>query len=151
MESRFSRSHSVVSNHYSNSHHSSFNQSAVVVQDVVVDLNRNRDRDRGSSSDSVAGVQSQENYVDREDSETVASSTSGGIGNGTVVVTGIPATSMAYLPQNIVLTELRHDAFEACTPSGPAESGLVSKWRPKDRVICFFCLLTAYYLLGVTL
>lgn len=43
-------------------------------------------------------------------------------------------TSMAYFPQNIVLCELRHEAFEACAPSGPSDSGLVSKWRPKDRV-----------------
>ncbi|KAL8141036.1 hypothetical protein V2J09_007057 [Rumex salicifolius] len=43
-------------------------------------------------------------------------------------------TSMAYLPQNVVLCELRHDAFEACAPAGPADSGLVSKWRPKDRM-----------------
>ncbi|KAL5550675.1 hypothetical protein UlMin_000851 [Ulmus minor] len=55
------------------------------------------------------------------------------------------ATSMAYLPHNIVLCELRHDAFEACLPSGPSDSGLVSKWRPKDRmktgcVALVFCL-----------
>lgn len=43
-------------------------------------------------------------------------------------------TSMAYLPQTVVLCELRHDGFEDCMPAGPSDSGLVSKWRPKDRV-----------------
>lgn len=45
----------------------------------------------------------------------------------------VTVTSMAYLPQTSVLCELRHEAFEAC---GPLDSGLVSKWRPKDRVSC---------------
>ncbi|KAI7750720.1 hypothetical protein M8C21_013022 [Ambrosia artemisiifolia] len=133
MESRFSHSQSqssmvaVVSNHV---HQLNINPSVVVVQDVVLDSNRDRD----TSSDSV----------DREeDSEAVASSTNTGYGNA--VVSGIPATSMAYLPQNVVLSELRHDAFEAFTPSGPAETGLVSKWRPKDRmktgsVVLVLCL-----------
>lgn len=52
-----------------------------------------------------------------------------GSGNHAVAV-----TSMVYLPQMVVLCELRHDAFEDCSPAGPAESGLVSKWRPKDRM-----------------
>ncbi|KAA8517496.1 hypothetical protein F0562_017874 [Nyssa sinensis] len=43
-------------------------------------------------------------------------------------------TSVAYLPQTFVLCELRHEAFEACVPSGPSDCGLVSKWRPKDRI-----------------
>ncbi|KAK1270551.1 Regulatory-associated protein of TOR 1 [Acorus gramineus] len=43
-------------------------------------------------------------------------------------------TSMAYLSQTVVLCEPRHEAFEACLPSGPSESGLVSKWRPKERM-----------------
>lgn len=62
----------------------------------------------------------------RRESETASSS----YGNATATT----ATSMAYLPQTIVLCELRHDAFEACVPLGPSDSGLVSKWRPKDRV-----------------
>lgn len=136
----------VVSNHLdrcsisnSNSLRSSLNQTVAVVSDGVVDGSSDMD----SSTDSVAGVQRRgENSSNRdvEDSETVVSSTSY-YGNGNVVVNGIPATSMAYLPQNVVLCEIRHDAFEACTPSGPAESGLVSKWRPKDRVnFCFCCI-----------
>lgn len=48
------------------------------------------------------------------------------------------ATSMAYLPQTVVLGELRHEAFEACVLSGPSDSGLVSKWRVKDRVLSTF-------------
>ncbi|KAK3404989.1 hypothetical protein EUGRSUZ_K01267 [Eucalyptus grandis] len=43
-------------------------------------------------------------------------------------------SNLSYLPQNVVFCELRHEAFEACVPCGPSESGLVSKWRPKDRM-----------------
>nr|XP_009800408.1 PREDICTED: regulatory-associated protein of TOR 1 isoform X4 [Nicotiana sylvestris] len=43
-------------------------------------------------------------------------------------------TSMAYLPQNIVFCELRHDRFEEYVPSGPSRSGLISKWRIKNRM-----------------
>ncbi|GER35733.1 regulatory-associated protein of TOR 1 [Striga asiatica] len=43
------------------------------------------------------------------------------------------ATSMAYLPQTVVLCEHRHDAFEDCLASGLSESGLVPKWRPRER------------------
>lgn len=46
----------------------------------------------------------------------------------------LAATSMAILPQAIFLCESRHEGFEECVPSGPSESGLVSKWRPKDRM-----------------
>lgn len=66
----------------------------------------------------------------RRDSESASSS----YGNATITAT----TSMAYLPQTIVLCELRHEAFEVCLPTGPSDSGLVSKWRPKDRVSAFF-------------
>ncbi|XP_012089724.1 regulatory-associated protein of TOR 1 [Jatropha curcas] len=61
----------------------------------------------------------------RRDSETASSS----YGNAAVTT-----TSMAYFPQTVVLCELRHDAFEASVPTGPSDSGLVSKWRPKDRM-----------------
>ncbi|XP_057866862.1 regulatory-associated protein of TOR 1 isoform X1 [Cryptomeria japonica] len=44
------------------------------------------------------------------------------------------STSIVYLPPTVYFNDLRHDAFEACTPSGPSESGLVSKWRMKDRM-----------------
>ncbi|KAE9591951.1 putative transcription factor WD40-like family [Lupinus albus] len=46
----------------------------------------------------------------------------------------VGATSMAYLPHTVVLSELRHLAFEALIPIGPSHTGLVSKWRPKDRM-----------------
>lgn len=69
----------------------------------------------------------------RRDSEAASSS----YGNAVVST----ATTMVYLPQTIVLCELRHDAFEACLPAGPSESGLVSKWRPKDRVSRFTSIL----------
>ncbi|XP_057476943.1 regulatory-associated protein of TOR 1-like isoform X3 [Actinidia eriantha] len=61
------------------------------------------------------------------DSESATSS----YGNATVT-TSATVTSMAYLPQTVVLCELRHEAFEGCVPSGPSDSGLVAKWRPKN-------------------
>ncbi|XAR55764.1 hypothetical protein NMG60_11035961 [Bertholletia excelsa] len=61
------------------------------------------------------------------DSETASCS----YGNATATSA---ATSMAYLPQTIVLCDLRHEAFEDCVPSGPSDRGLVSKWKPKDRM-----------------
>lgn len=62
----------------------------------------------------------------RGDSDAASSS----YGNATSSTT----TSMAYLPQTVVLCEFRHEAFEASLPAGPSDSGLVSKWRPKERV-----------------
>ncbi|XP_010264478.1 PREDICTED: regulatory-associated protein of TOR 1-like isoform X2 [Nelumbo nucifera] len=62
----------------------------------------------------------------RRDLEAAASSSSN--------AAGMTTTSMAYLPHTVVLCELRHEAFEDCLPSGPSENGLVSKWRPKDRM-----------------
>lgn len=75
----------------------------------------------------------------RRESETASSS----YGNATATT----ATSMAYLPQTIVLCELRHDAFEACVPLGPSDSGLVSKWRPKDRVSSSFQYMLFIFLI----
>ncbi|KAL2455765.1 Regulatory-associated protein of TOR 1 [Abeliophyllum distichum] len=43
-------------------------------------------------------------------------------------------SSMAYLPQTLVLCELRHDGFEESVPSGPSNSGLIAKWWPRDRM-----------------
>ncbi|KAB1224581.1 Regulatory-associated protein of TOR 1 [Morella rubra] len=62
----------------------------------------------------------------RRDSETASSSHGNASGSTT--------TSLAYLPHNKVLSELRHEAFEACVPTGPSDNGLVSKWRPKERM-----------------
>ncbi|KAJ7559940.1 hypothetical protein O6H91_04G107500 [Diphasiastrum complanatum] len=41
---------------------------------------------------------------------------------------------IAFLPHTMYLCDLRHDAWEASTSSGPAENGVVSKWRMKDRM-----------------
>ncbi|XP_062181842.1 regulatory-associated protein of TOR 1-like isoform X2 [Phragmites australis] len=43
---------------------------------------------------------------------------------------------VAYLPQVVVLCEQRHEALNeaAAAAAGPSTSGLVSKWRPKDRM-----------------
>lgn len=43
-------------------------------------------------------------------------------------------TSIAYLPQTVYLSDLRRDACEASTVAGPVETGLVSKWRMRDRM-----------------
>ncbi|XP_068634561.1 regulatory-associated protein of TOR 1-like isoform X2 [Aristolochia californica] len=64
---------------------------------------------------------------DEPDAPSTSNNGAGTSGAGTT-------TSMAYLPQTVVLCELRHEGFELCVPSGPSESGLVSKWRPKDRM-----------------
>jgi regulator-associated protein of mTOR len=47
------------------------------------------------------------------------------------------ATTMAYLPQTSFFNGLHHDAFELELPTGPSDSDLVSKWRPKDKVCCY--------------
>ncbi|KAF8397000.1 hypothetical protein HHK36_018638 [Tetracentron sinense] len=95
-------------------------QSLVAVSNHLDELSIRRDGDYGGQ---------------RRDSETASSSGCNGV-----------TTSMAYLPQTVVLCELRHEGFEACVPPGPSENGLVSKWRPKDRcwkflfgVICTYC------------
>ncbi|KAJ7950080.1 regulatory-associated protein of TOR 1-like [Quillaja saponaria] len=90
---------------------SRFSQSSVVV------VSNHLDDSASSHEDVDLGLQ-------RRDSETASSS----YGNASTT------TSMAYLPQTVVLCELRHDAFEASVPTGPTDSGLVSKWRPKDRM-----------------
>uniref|UniRef100_A0A0D6QVD8 Raptor N-terminal CASPase-like domain-containing protein n=1 Tax=Araucaria cunninghamii TaxID=56994 RepID=A0A0D6QVD8_ARACU len=44
------------------------------------------------------------------------------------------STSIVYLPQTVYFNDLRHEAFEASAPTGPSESGLVSKWQMKHRM-----------------
>lgn len=44
------------------------------------------------------------------------------------------SSSIVYLPPKVCFRDLRQDAFEASASSGPSESGLVSKWRMKDRM-----------------
>ncbi|ESW12142.1 hypothetical protein PHAVU_008G087800 [Phaseolus vulgaris] len=108
---------------------SRFSQSTVL---VVPNQNHHDDSTASSSSSSVAVVTASNNtddadFANRGDSEAAIASSSGNY-------TGNGATSMAYLPQTVVLCELRHEAFEAAVPAGPSDSGLVSKWRPKDRM-----------------
>uniref|UniRef100_A0A0D9XNB4 Raptor N-terminal CASPase-like domain-containing protein n=1 Tax=Leersia perrieri TaxID=77586 RepID=A0A0D9XNB4_9ORYZ len=47
-----------------------------------------------------------------------------------------PPAPVAYLPQVVVLCEQRHEGFDeaAAAAAGPSTSGLVTKWRPKDRM-----------------
>ncbi|GAB4856275.1 Regulatory-associated protein of TOR 1 [Ancistrocladus abbreviatus] len=75
----------------------------------------------------------------REDGEfrrdlDAASSSSGVIYGNVGTSSSAATTSMAYLPQTVVLCELRHEAFEVSLPAGSADVGLVSKWRPKERM-----------------
>lgn len=93
-------------------------------------------------------------YRQRDLSETASTSGGGNGYEGAIVVssaaagtTTTTATSMMYLPQTIVFCELRHEAFEDSVPTGPAESGLVSKWRPRDRVRLLAFLGLAMFLL----
>ncbi|XP_062080719.1 regulatory-associated protein of TOR 1-like [Humulus lupulus] len=86
------------------------------LQSLVVVVSNHLEEDYVSSHDVYLSLQ-------RMDSETASSS----CGNGTTATT----TSMAYFPQTVVLCEFQH---EACLPAGPSDSGLVSKWRPKDRI-----------------
>ncbi|XP_061357786.1 regulatory-associated protein of TOR 1-like isoform X2 [Gastrolobium bilobum] len=101
---------------------SRFSQSTVLVVS-------NHDDSTASSSSTITAVNEDGgDFVSvphRRDSEAAIASSSYG---------GNAATSMAYLPQTQVLCELRHDAFEAPVAAGPSDSGLVSKWRPKDRM-----------------
>ena len=108
---------------------SRFSQSSVaVVSNHLEECGSSRGGDDGSSGgggDSGGDLSSSQ----RRDSEVASSS-----GYGNAAASTSTATSMAYLPQTVVLCEFRHEAFEACLPAGPSDSGLVSKWRPKDRV-----------------
>ncbi|GFY83843.1 regulatory-associated protein of TOR 1 [Actinidia rufa] len=69
---------------------------------------------------------STQEYVDfvvqRRDGDSESATSS--YGNATVT-TNATVTSIAYLPQTIVLCELRHEAFEGCVPFGPSDSGLM--------------------------
>ncbi|XP_027349424.1 regulatory-associated protein of TOR 1 isoform X1 [Abrus precatorius] len=103
---------------------SRFSQSTVL---VVPNHNHHDDSTASSSSSIVPAAAEDGDFPHRRDSETAIASSS-------TNYTGNAATSMAYLPQTVVLCELRHEAFEAAVPVGPSDSGLVSKWRPKDRM-----------------
>ncbi|XP_075502359.1 regulatory-associated protein of TOR 1-like isoform X2 [Primulina tabacum] len=103
--SRFSQSSAAVSNHLEE-----FSSNDTHVEDGERSVNSSNSVDH--NNDNV-----------RDFSETASSSY--------VVMT--TTTSMAYLPQTLVLCEFRHDGFE-CVPSGPSDSGLVLKWRPRDRM-----------------
>ena len=90
---------------------------------------------RDNNSDTNHNSSSSSNNNRDRDSDIASTSNYGG-GNATTGSTAATTTSMAYLPQSAVLSDLRHEAFEASVPTGPSDSGPVSKWRPKDRVRC---------------
>ena len=57
--------------------------------------------------------------------------------NGLEVAEVEKPAPVVYLPQVVVLCEQRHEGIDeaAAAAAGPSTSGLVSKWRPKDRVM----------------
>ncbi|XP_022893501.1 regulatory-associated protein of TOR 1 [Olea europaea var. sylvestris] len=103
---------------------SRFSQSTAAVSNHLVEFSANGNHVEEDGERSLNSSNSIGNTNARDLSETASSSYA--------VMTS--TTSMAYLPQNVVLCELRHEGFEECVPSGPSDSGLVSKWRPKDRM-----------------
>ncbi|TYI06696.1 hypothetical protein ES332_A10G176900v1 [Gossypium tomentosum] len=102
---------------------SRFSQLSLAVSNHVMDGN-------GSNGDYLEDAASADMASQRRDFDTASTSS---YANAVASTATVP-TTMAYLPQTIVLCELRHAAFEAFTPTGPSDSGLVSKWRPKDRM-----------------
>jgi hypothetical protein len=46
----------------------------------------------------------------------------------------LPSNMGRDSPRTLYLSDLRHDAGKPVTLAGPLESGVVSKWRMKDRV-----------------
>ncbi|KZV17160.1 regulatory-associated protein of TOR 1-like [Dorcoceras hygrometricum] len=104
---------------------SRFSQSSAAVSNHLDEFssNDNHVEDGERSVYSSNSVDNNNNNA-RDFSETASSS----------YVAMTTTTSMAYLPQTLVLCEFRHDGFEECVPSGPSDSGLVSKWRPRDRM-----------------
>ncbi|TYH81750.1 hypothetical protein ES332_D02G006700v1 [Gossypium tomentosum] len=103
---------------------SRFSQLSLAVSNHVIDGNVSSG---GYHEDDVAyaDLMSQRRDLDAASTSSYA--------NAVTSTASVP-TTMAYLPQTVVLCELRHAAFEASTPTGPSDSGLVSKWRPKDRM-----------------
>ncbi|GFP83213.1 regulatory-associated protein of tor 1 [Phtheirospermum japonicum] len=109
---------------------SRFSQSAAEVSNHLDEFSANgnhveEDGERSVYSSNSIDNNNNNNSSNARDLSEVASS------SYTAMTT---TTSMAYLPQTVVLCELRHDGFEDCVPSGPSDSGLVSKWRPRDRM-----------------
>ncbi|CAA0830582.1 Regulatory-associated protein of TOR 1 [Striga hermonthica] len=104
---------------------SRFSQSSTVVSNHLDEFSANGNHVEEDSERSVYSSNSIANSTSVRDLTETASSSYAAM---------TTATSMAYLPQTVVLCEHRHEAFEDCTPSGPSDSGLVSKWRPRERM-----------------
>lgn len=87
----------------------------------------------------------EEEVEERNGGDLEGAAVSSGFGDRSSVGT---VTSMAYLPQTSVLCDGRHEVFEVSVPA--SNTGLVSKWRPKDRVswfgwFCVNCLLSCVF------
>ncbi|KAF3612208.1 hypothetical protein DY000_02051135 [Brassica cretica] len=106
---------------------SRFSQSSV----ALASNHRYNEEDEDCVSSSAHGDSSVPSR--RKDSEATTSNI---YGNGTEERDATATvTSMAYLPQTIVLREVRHNASEASAPLGTSD-GIASapKWRLKERV-----------------
>ncbi|CAL9769463.1 unnamed protein product [Musa acuminata subsp. burmannicoides] len=81
--------------------------------------------------DEFSGREDGDGATAAEGSEPEVATPAGGI---LAVRASAAATSMVYLPHTVVLSDFRHEGFEDCAAVGPSDNGLVSKWRPKDRL-----------------
>lgn len=76
-----------------------------------------------------------EDSADHENGDRITNRSFGAAADSGTGIT-MTTTSMAYSPQFMLFRELRHDEFEAYVPTGLPNTGVVSKWRIKDRVRC---------------
>lgn len=115
-------------------------QSTVVVSNLLseysspdyVDLYRNRDLNEMTSTSGASGSANGGVDGDNVYEKAIITTTMTSGGGGSTSITAV--TSMDYFPKTVVFCELRHEAFEDSMPTGPAESGLVCKWRSRDQV-----------------
>lgn len=94
-----------------------------------------------AASTTVVVTNPVDEFSSKEDGDERVNEIVVAVSSGPAAATTTATSSIAYLPQTVVLSDFRHDGFEESVPLGPAESGLVSKWRPKDRVSSSFKLL----------
>lgn len=102
-----------------------------------------------TASTTTPTIHADEFTSSREDGELEAAAAAAAAAGVNYAPTATTTTSsIAYLPQTVVLCDFRHEGFEEIVPLGTAESGLVSRWRPKDRVSLsfkFYFFVPFYY------
>jgi regulatory associated protein of mTOR len=94
---------------------------------------------RSSSSPSPSSAAPSAPLPDRRHSDATDDSP---VANGPEPRNGLEADEekpgpVAYLPQMVVLCDQRHEGIDeaAAAGAGPSTSGIVTKWRSKDRVM----------------